>query len=218
MIANREGIVEYVNPAFERLTGYTAAEAVGQTSRILKSGMHDAEFYRELWRTIVAGDVYRAVFVNRKKDGQLYYEEKTITPLRNERGEITHFVSAGRDITENKLAEEQLRTSREQLRALAAHVESVREEERCRIAREIHDELGYALTGLKGALRDDGRHDRSHRADDRVGATHRPGAASRRARRLRARGGHRVAGGGVRGAHGDPVRVRRRAGRHGGAS
>lgn len=149
MIANRDGIVEYVNPAFTRLTGYTAEEATGRTSRILKSGMHDDEFYRGLWRTIVAGDVFRAVFVNRKKSGELYYEEKAITPLRNERGEITHFVSAGRDITESKLAEEQLRRSREQLRALAAHVESVREDERCRIAREIHDELGHALTGLK---------------------------------------------------------------------
>jgi PAS domain S-box-containing protein len=149
MIASRDGVVEYVNPAFTRLTGYTAEEAVGRTSRILKSGMHDDEFYRGLWRTIVAGDVFRAVFVNRKKCGELYYEEKTIAPLRNERGEITHFVSAGRDITESKLAEEQLRSSREQLRALAAHLESVREDERCRIAREIHDELGHALTGLK---------------------------------------------------------------------
>jgi PAS domain S-box-containing protein len=153
MIANREGVIEYVNPAFERLTGYTAQEAIGQTGRILKSGVHDEPFYRELWRTIAAGEVFRAVLVNRKKAGEHYYEEKIITPLRDGQGAISHFVSAGRDITERKRAEEQLRSSREELRALAAHLESVREDERSRIAREIHDELGQALTALRFDVR-----------------------------------------------------------------
>jgi PAS domain S-box-containing protein len=149
MIANRDGVIEYVNPAFETLTGWAAREVIGGTARILKSGVHGPEFYANLWRTITAGQVFRAVFVNRKKNGEPYDEEKIITPLRDARGEISHFVSAARDITERKRADEQLRSSREELRALAAHVESVREEERSRIAREIHDELGQALTALR---------------------------------------------------------------------
>jgi PAS domain S-box-containing protein len=153
MIANRDGVIEYVNPAFERLTGYTATEAIGQTARILKSGVHEPAFYRELWQVITAGEVFRAVFVNRRKSGAHYYEEKIVTPLRDGQGAISHFVSAGRDITERKEAEEQLRSSREELRALAAHLESVREDERTRIAREIHDELGQALTALRFDVR-----------------------------------------------------------------
>jgi signal transduction histidine kinase len=93
--------------------------------------------------------VYRAVMVNRKREGLLYFEAKTITPLRNNEGDITHFISTGRDITEQKRAEEDLRESREGLRLLAGHLESIREDERSRISREIHDELGQVLTGLK---------------------------------------------------------------------
>lgn len=108
MITNRDGVIEYVNPAFALTTGFAPAEAIGRTPHIVKSGRHDEAFYRELWQTILAGGVYRNVMVNRRKDGSLYYEEKTITPLKNERGAITHFVSTGKDITERMQVQERL--------------------------------------------------------------------------------------------------------------
>jgi PAS domain S-box-containing protein len=148
-ITKPDGIIEYVNPAFEQLTGYTRGEAVGKKPSILKSGKHDRQFYAELWRTILSGGVFRAEFTNRKKSGELFHAEETITPITDAQGVITHFVSIGRDITSRVQADEQLRRSREQLRALAAHLQSVREEERRRIAREVHDELGQVLTGMK---------------------------------------------------------------------
>lgn len=149
VITNPDGIIEYVNPAFEQLTGYTREEAIGKKPGILKSGEHDNQFYEQLWRTIRSGEVFRAVFTNRKKYGEVFYEEESITPITDTQGDIAHFVSVGRDITARVQAEEQLRRSREQLRALAAHLQTVREEERARIAREVHDELGQVLTGLK---------------------------------------------------------------------
>ena len=108
MITDREGVIEYVNPAFERITGYVRAEAVGRKPDLLKSGRHDEEFYRRLWGTILAGETFRKVFINRRKDGGLYYEEQTITPLTDDAGRITHFISTGRDITERIAAEERL--------------------------------------------------------------------------------------------------------------
>jgi diguanylate cyclase (GGDEF)-like protein/PAS domain S-box-containing protein len=108
VITNLEGTIEYVNPAFERNTGFRREEAVGQTPRIVKSGEHDAAFYKRLWGTILRGDVFRDVLVNRRKDGSLYYEEKTITPLKNTKGEITHFVSTGKDVTERMEAQQRL--------------------------------------------------------------------------------------------------------------
>ncbi|MBU2611765.1 MAG: PAS domain S-box protein [Chloroflexi bacterium] len=107
-ITDYDGVIEYVNPAFERLTGYTKDEAIGQTPRILKSGKQTPDEYKGLWETIRAGKVLQKTVVNRKKNGELFYEEKIITPLRYERGNITHFVSTGRDITERKRAEEQI--------------------------------------------------------------------------------------------------------------
>lgn len=82
---------------------------------MLKSGQHDETFYRTLWQTILAGGVFQAVFINRKKNGELYDEEKTITPLRDEQGTITHFVSTGKDITEHRRAEAALRESEQHL-------------------------------------------------------------------------------------------------------
>ncbi len=105
-ITDRAGIIEHVNPAFETLTGYTREEAVGHTPRILKSGAHPPGFYEDLWRRMLAGDTIRRVFLNRKKDGPLFYEEKTIAPIRDGQDRITNFVSTGRDVTERMRAEE----------------------------------------------------------------------------------------------------------------
>ncbi len=117
-ITNKNGIIEYVNPAFEERTGYTKEEAIGQTPRIVKSGEHNEEFYQELWKTLLSGQTFRRVFINKRKNGELYYEEKTITPLKDEQGNISHFVSAGRDITDRKRAETQLREERDMLNAI----------------------------------------------------------------------------------------------------
>ncbi len=107
-ITGPDGVIEYVNPAFEHITGYRREEAIGHTPRIVKSGKHDAAFYKKLWDTIGGGKAYRDVFINRKKDGQLYYEEITITPLTGENGDITHYVSTGKDITERIQSQERL--------------------------------------------------------------------------------------------------------------
>lgn len=109
MITDRNGVIEYVNPAFEALTGYTRDQACGQTPRILKSGEQDAETYQELWKTILAGDAYRGIMVNRKKNGELYYVEESISPVRDLEGEITDFISNGRDLTDRLGLEAQLR-------------------------------------------------------------------------------------------------------------
>ena len=118
MITNRDGVIEYVNPAFELTTGYASAEALGHKPSLMKSGQHDNTFYRELWATILRGEPYRGVFTNRRKDASLYYEEKTITPLRDTHGDITHFVSTGKDISERIHAETSVRASEEHLRTI----------------------------------------------------------------------------------------------------
>jgi diguanylate cyclase (GGDEF)-like protein/PAS domain S-box-containing protein len=99
LITDPKGIVEYCNPAVEAVTGFAASELIGRTPRVLKSGQQGPEFYRGLWNTLRAGKVFQAVFVNRCKDGALYYEEKTIAPLVDDRGRTTHYVSTGKDIT-----------------------------------------------------------------------------------------------------------------------
>jgi sigma-B regulation protein RsbU (phosphoserine phosphatase) len=108
IIANADGEIEYVNRAFEKVSGFTAQDVVGKTPRILKSGTHPPEFYRHLWDTILAGKSWRGTFVNRRKDGQLYFSEASIAPVMSLDGRITHFVSVERDITERKQAEKAL--------------------------------------------------------------------------------------------------------------
>lgn len=108
LITDRNGLIEYVNPAFEVVTGYSYAEVKGKSSNVIRSAKHDKKFYKNLWDTILRGEVFQDVLINRKKSGELYYEEKTITPLKDARGNITHFISTGKDISERMQTQERL--------------------------------------------------------------------------------------------------------------
>ncbi len=108
VITDRKGTILYVNKSFEKISGYTKQEAVGQNPRVLKSGIHDDSFYKELWETILSGKPWVGEFINRKKDGSLYIVSATVFPLFDENGQISHFVSIQRDVTEEKKLYEQL--------------------------------------------------------------------------------------------------------------
>jgi nitrogen fixation negative regulator NifL len=121
LITDAEGRIEWVNPEFTRMTGYTFEDARGRTPRILASGRHDADFYGRLWSTIRAGRVWRGEMVNRRKDGTTYCEEQSITPVRaghDPASPITHFVAIKQDITERKHADTLVRQSEEYYRSL----------------------------------------------------------------------------------------------------
>ncbi len=109
VVTDLQGTLEYVNPAFERITGYTASEVIGQNPRILKSGRHDADFYREMWETLKGGEVWSGRLVNRRRDGTLFEEDATISPVRDPLGRIEHFVAVKRDVTQEAAIEERLR-------------------------------------------------------------------------------------------------------------
>lgn len=109
IIANADGIIEWVNPAFSRLSGYEPEEALGQNPKALvHSGKQDQFFYKQLWETILAGKAWHGELINRRKDGTLYNEEMTITPVTNDQGVITNFIALKQDITERKMTEAQI--------------------------------------------------------------------------------------------------------------
>ena len=117
IISDSEGTIEWVNPAFTVLTGYTPAEAIGQNPRdLVKSGHHPREFYAELWATIKAGKVWSGRVVNKRKDGTIYTEEQTITPVMDNLNRITHFIAIKQDATKQEAAE-QMALERERLTA-----------------------------------------------------------------------------------------------------
>ncbi len=118
VITDLEARIEYVNPKFVTLTGYSAAEVLGQNPRLLKSGETPPERYRELWETITAGREWRGEFHNRKKNGELYWELASVSPIKNQDGVITHYLAVKEDITERKKAEEILRLNESRLEAL----------------------------------------------------------------------------------------------------
>ncbi len=108
VITDRQGAILWVNAAFTKLTGYSAGEAIAQNPRILKSYQHPPAFYKDMWTKLLAGQIWRGEIINRKKDGQLYTEEMTITPVRDAHGEIAHFIAIKQDVTEQKALERQL--------------------------------------------------------------------------------------------------------------
>ncbi len=109
MITDRDGVIDYVNPAFTAITGYSRDETVGQTPNLLNSGRHERRFYKRMWEQILAGQVFNDVFVNRRKNGSLYYEAKTITPVTGPDGQVINFISTGKDVTEQMETQAQLR-------------------------------------------------------------------------------------------------------------
>ena len=106
VITDSTGLIEYVNPALEKTTGYSARDLIGRTPRAFRSGAHTNAFYDELWSTLSDGRVFRGTLINRKKNGQEYHSEQTITPVRDVAGVASHFVSVGRDITDRRRAAE----------------------------------------------------------------------------------------------------------------
>ena len=109
IITDARGSIHWVNPAFSKLTGYSSTDILGKNPRILRSGMQGESFYKKLWSTILAGNVWSGELTNRKKNGELYTEEMTIAPVRSDSGEITNFIAIKQDVTERKRADERLR-------------------------------------------------------------------------------------------------------------
>lgn len=110
VITNQAGEIEWVNPAWSKLTGYSAQEVLKKTPRVLNSGRHERQFYQNLWQTILSGQVWRSEVTNQRKDGTLYTEDEMITPLVDEHGKITHFIGIKQDITARKQREHELKT------------------------------------------------------------------------------------------------------------
>jgi len=115
LITDKNGTIEYVNPTFSDVTGYSAKEAVGQNPRILKSGNFSNSFYKDLWDTILSGRTWKGELLNRKKNGEDFWENVSISAIKNEQGEITHFVAVKEDITQKKHMEEDLKRNVEEL-------------------------------------------------------------------------------------------------------
>jgi PAS domain S-box-containing protein len=155
LVTDTQGTIVYVNPAFEAVTGYTRAEMVGHTPRMLKSNAQDKAFYRELWETISSGRTWRGRVINRKKDGTHFTEESTISPVRDADGVITSYVSVKRDITRDLALEAQLLQSQkmEGIGSLAGGVAH----DFNNIVSVILGCAGFALTTLKegDAVRED---------------------------------------------------------------
>jgi PAS domain S-box-containing protein len=107
LITDHRGIIEYVNPAFEKVTGFSPAEVLGRKPSVLKSGQHDAEFYRDLWGKLACGDSFHGTIINRKKSGELFWSEQTISPIKDQAGATTHYVSVLKDMTALRKQQEQ---------------------------------------------------------------------------------------------------------------
>lgn len=125
LITDRNGNIQWVNPAFTRMTGYEADEVRGKNPRILKSGLVPQETFRTLWKTILSGNVWYGELINRRKDGKIITEEQTIAPVRDGSGQIIHFIAIKQDITERKHAEEALSKRTDQIATLNRVMQSL---------------------------------------------------------------------------------------------
>ncbi|MBN2233070.1 MAG: PhnD/SsuA/transferrin family substrate-binding protein [Deltaproteobacteria bacterium] len=118
VITDAEGVIQYVNPAFERITGYRREEALGQNPRLLQSGEHDRAFYENLWQTLLRGETWQGELVNRNKNGEIYYEDATISPIYDQERRLINFIAVKRDVTKLKRSQQALQESEEYHRGL----------------------------------------------------------------------------------------------------
>ncbi len=119
LITSPQGEIEYVNPAFERITGYSKSEVIGQNPRLLNSGLHPPDFFKTMWQKISAGQIWKGQFLNRRKDGSTYWESATIAPVSDHNGNIARYVAIKEDITARKLADDAMRQSAERFERLS---------------------------------------------------------------------------------------------------
>jgi PAS domain S-box-containing protein len=144
VVTDAQGNIEYVNPFFCKVTGYSRSEVLGKTPRVLKSGEHPPDHYRSLWSTITSGRQWRGEFSNRRRDGSLFWEEAVISPVHDTEGRIGHFIAVKRDITTEKVQQEALEQAQAQV------VQAQRTEAIARLAGGIAHDFNNLLTIVMG--------------------------------------------------------------------
>ena len=184
VITDREGTILYVNPAFERISGYSREEAVGKIPRILRSGNQDKSLYREVWGALERGEVWTGHLNNRRKDGSLYEEDATISPVRDSSGNIVSFVGVMRDVTQLLALEKQVRTA-QKMEAVGT------------LAGGIAHDFNNALTGIVGfgellRMRMAGDEQALHDLDEILHCAERAATLTRQLADLRPPPGHRA--------------------------
>ena len=150
VITDLNGSITYVNPKFSQLTGYSLAEAIGQNPRILKSGYTSSGAYQDLWQTISAGRTWRGEFHNKKKNGELYWEIASISPIIDGAGRVTHYLAVKEDVTARKQAEEGLRESESRYRERAAELQTIMDTVPATVWIS-HDQTSQVVTGNRAA-------------------------------------------------------------------
>jgi PAS domain S-box-containing protein len=148
LITDRQGNIQWTNPALAQISGYNREDLIGHSTRVFNSGQHDADYYRQMWGTILSGEVWRGEMTNRRKDGSLYVEEQTITPVRGNESEITQFIAIKQDITERKQAEKEIRERNQKEKILTQTIHTMQLD----IARDLHDTIGQNISFLRMKL------------------------------------------------------------------